>query len=128
MNLDQEVEQSRRSSIEYDQRPSTVVNSGYHVEKNGGAEEYREHGSRDHGSRDHGSRPMDAGQIEIYRRSPNHTVIKQERHDNSDGVKPTEIRALNGVVAKHYNGTHFQEYNRQKVIPRAKLPRGAMTS
>ena len=106
MNHDQEVEQSRRVSIDYDQPPSAVVNGGYHVEQNGRPEEYREHGSRS----------MDSGHIDPYHQSPNQTVIKQERHDSSEPVKPTEIRALNGVVAKHYNGTQYHEYNRQKVM------------
>ena len=107
MNHDQEVEQSRRTSIEYDQRPSAVVNGGYHVEQNGRPEEYREHNPR----------PMDPGHMDPYgHQSPNQTVIKQERRDSTDGVKAPEIR-LNGVVAKHYNGTQYHEYTRQKVNP-----------
>ena len=103
----EEVEHSRRASVEYDQRSNAVVNGGgYHVEQNGRAEEYREQSSH----------PMDPGQIELYGQSPIQTVIKQERRDSTDGVKPTEIRALNGVVAKHYNGTQYHEYNRPKVI------------
>ena len=101
MNHDQEVEQSRRASIDYDQRPNTVVNGGYHIEQNGRIEEYP-------------SQPLDPGHVERYPPSPNQTVIKQERRENAD-VQTAEIRTLNGVVAKHFNGTQYQEYNRQKV-------------
>lgn len=102
MNHDQEIEQSRRASIDYDQRPNTIVNGGYHVEQNGRMEEYS-------------SQPMESGHVERYPPSPSQTVIKQERRENAD-AQTTEIRTLNGVVAKHFNGTQYQEYNRQKVI------------
>jgi hypothetical protein len=57
---------------------------------------------------------MDPGHMDPYGQSPNQTVIKQERRDSTDGVKAPEIR-MNGVVAKHYNGTQYHEYTRQKV-------------
>ncbi|XP_028406212.1 uncharacterized protein LOC114528732 isoform X2 [Dendronephthya gigantea] len=108
MNHDQEAEQSRRRSIDYEQRPSTVVNGGgYHVEQNDLPEDYREHGGR----------PMDSGHIDRYPQSPSQTMIKQERLETAEGgVKSTEIRALNGVVAKHYNGLQYHEYNQMQKV------------
>lgn len=108
MNHDHETEQSRRRSIDYEPRPSTVVNGGYHVEQNGLPEDYREHSGRS----------MDPGHVDRYSQSPTQTMIKQERLENADGVKSTDIRALNGVVAKHYNGPQYHEYNQMHKVLR----------
>lgn len=116
MTHEQELEQSRRPSIDYDQRPTAVVNGGYQVEQNGRVED-REPGSR---SLDPGSQPTDPGHVDRYRQSPKPPVIKQERHEHPPEIVKASV--MNGVVAKHFNGTSYQEYSLQKVLSLSSPP------
>ena len=109
-SADIEIEKVRRSSLDYDSRPTAVngLSPAYPppVDQNGQPhDEYR----------DGGHRPMDSVHVEHYPISPNHPVIKQERIvDNGDGKAAIdhEIRTLNGIIsAKEYEVTHFKDYN-----------------
>lgn len=109
-SADHEIEKSRRSSLDYESRPTAVngLSPAYPpMDQNGRAhEDYR----------DTGPRPIDPVRVDRYSISPTQTIIKQERIAENGEVEKAavdqEIRALNGIIsAKEYEVTHFKDYN-----------------